>query len=144
MLRNRRAPSNVAAFEAMCAALRRRKPMNDLSFFATQGPISRPGARADLFDSFPTAIGELCAVVQGITVHPFWAERYGLNLTAERVGGAAPYHGEAPGPRSGTRFPSAGRTARLLHRRRPDFWFRLHEPERCWNDHRHIADNSEA
>ena len=58
--------------------------MNDLSFFATQGPLSRPGTCADLFDSFPTAIGELCAVVQGVTLHPFWAERYGATLAAER------------------------------------------------------------
>ncbi len=201
--------------------------MSDLSFFATQGAISRPGAHADLFDSLPADIGELCAVVQGVTLHPFWAERYGLTLTAER--GVAPYHGKTSGPYSGTRSASAERSsaagaedgrelprphasagvhavqsrsldpcalrirdvlpartlrgllgyrilerirealdtgrrtaprfsarsiehfirsagcaAGLLHRRRRDLWFRLHEPERCWNDHRHIADNSEA
>ncbi len=58
--------------------------MNDLSFFATQGAISRPGAHADLFDALPADIGELCAVVQGVTIHPFWAERYGVTLAAER------------------------------------------------------------
>ena len=56
--------------------------MNEFSFFATQGPL-RPGAHAELFDS-PADIGELCAVVQGVTVHPFWAERYGVTLAAER------------------------------------------------------------
>ena len=58
--------------------------MNEFSFFATQGPLSRPGAHAELFDSLPADIGELCAVVQGVTVHPFWAERYGVTLAAER------------------------------------------------------------
>jgi len=58
--------------------------MNEFSFFATQGAISRPGAHADLFDALPADIGELCAVVQGVTLHPFWAERYGVTLAAER------------------------------------------------------------
>lgn len=58
--------------------------MSDLSFFATQGAIGSPGAHADLFDALPADIGELCAVVQGVTLHPFWAERYGVTLAAER------------------------------------------------------------
>ncbi len=58
--------------------------MNEFSFFATQGAIGNPGAHADLFDALPADIGELCAVVQGVTIHPFWAERYGVTLAAER------------------------------------------------------------
>lgn len=58
--------------------------MNEFSFCATQGAISRPGAHADLFDALPADIGELCAVVQGVTIHSFWAERYGVTLAAER------------------------------------------------------------
>jgi hypothetical protein len=48
--------------------------MRDLSFFITQGPLRRPGADADLFDALPADISELCAVVRGVTLHPFWAE----------------------------------------------------------------------
>lgn len=58
--------------------------MNNLSFFSSQGRISQPGQFAHLFDSLPGDIGELCKIVQGVTVHIFWAERYGLKLSPER------------------------------------------------------------
>lgn len=58
--------------------------MNNLSFFGSQGRISQPGQFAHLFDSLPGDIGELCKIVQGVTVHVFWAERYGLKLSPER------------------------------------------------------------
>lgn len=58
--------------------------MNNLSFFSSQGRISQPGQFAHLFDSLPGDIGELCKIVQGVTVHVFWAERYGLKLSPER------------------------------------------------------------
>jgi hypothetical protein len=58
--------------------------MTELSFFTSQGRISQPGKYAHLFDNLPTVIGELCKIVQGTTVHVFWAERYGLKLTPER------------------------------------------------------------
>ncbi len=57
--------------------------MNNLSFFSSQGRISQPGQFAHLFDSLPGDIGELCKIVQGVTVHVFWAERYGLKLSPE-------------------------------------------------------------
>ena len=58
--------------------------MNNLSFFSSQGRISQPGQFGHLFDSLPGDIGELCKIVQGVTVHVFWAERYGLKLSPER------------------------------------------------------------
>ena len=58
--------------------------MNNLSFFSSQGRISQPGQFAHLFDSLPSDIGALCKIVQGVTVHVFWAERYGLKLSPER------------------------------------------------------------
>jgi hypothetical protein len=58
--------------------------VNDLTFFAEQGPISNPGNYEYLFENLPTEIDELCKVVQGITIHVFWAERYGLKLSPKR------------------------------------------------------------
>ncbi len=57
---------------------------DDLSYFAQPGPMTDPGPFANLFDGLPTDIGELCKIVQGVTVHIFWAERYGIKLTEER------------------------------------------------------------
>lgn len=58
--------------------------MTNLSFFASQGSISQPGQHAHLFENLPTGVAGLCKVVQGTTIHVFWAERYGLKLNPER------------------------------------------------------------
>ena len=57
-----------------------------LSYYAQQGVISEPGEYAYLLDSLPADIAELCRVVQGTTIHIFWAERYGLKLSELRQG----------------------------------------------------------
>jgi hypothetical protein len=59
---------------------------NDLTFFARPGGMTDPGAYARLFDNLPTDLGDLCRIVQGTTIHVFWAERYGLKLSPEREG----------------------------------------------------------
>jgi hypothetical protein len=56
----------------------------DLTYFSQHGPISDPGAHAQLFDGLPAGIADLCRVVQGTMIHIFWAERYGLKLPPER------------------------------------------------------------
>ena len=53
-------------------------------FYAQQGPLSNPGTYVSLFDHLPTGIAELCKVVQGTTIHIFWAQRYGITLSADR------------------------------------------------------------
>jgi hypothetical protein len=55
-----------------------------LEYYASQGPITDPGEHADLFDGLPTEIPALCQAVQGVLLHIFWAERYGVSLTDER------------------------------------------------------------
>jgi hypothetical protein len=55
-----------------------------LTYFAQPGALTSPGAYAYLFDNLPTGIGALCKIVQGTTIHVFWAERYGLPLSPER------------------------------------------------------------
>jgi hypothetical protein len=59
---------------------------NDLTFFARPGAMTDPGAYACLFDNLPADIGALCRIVQGTTIHVFWAKRYGLKLSPEREG----------------------------------------------------------
>ena len=55
-----------------------------LGYFATPGPISAPGPHARLFDALPADPASLARLVQGLTMHIFWAEQYGLQLTEER------------------------------------------------------------
>ena len=53
-------------------------------YFAQQGSISGPREYVHLFTGLPAELPELVKVVQGCTVHIFWAERYGLKLSPER------------------------------------------------------------
>ncbi|MBI5666402.1 MAG: transglutaminase domain-containing protein [Chloroflexi bacterium] len=53
-------------------------------YYAQPGVMTYPGEFAPCLDGLPTDIPELVKVVQGLMVHVFWAERYGLNLSDER------------------------------------------------------------
>jgi hypothetical protein len=53
-------------------------------YYARQGMMTDPKEYAKLLDGLPTNIPSLCQVVQGLTVHTFWAERYGHKLSEER------------------------------------------------------------
>jgi hypothetical protein len=55
-----------------------------LDYFITPGPITDVRAHADLFNRLPLDISALCRVVQGLMVHVFWAEQYGLRLPEAR------------------------------------------------------------
>jgi hypothetical protein len=46
--------------------------------------MTNPKHYSKLFEGLPTEIPALCRVVQGLLIHIFWAERYGLNLSEER------------------------------------------------------------
>lgn len=56
-----------------------------LAYFSQQGSISDPGSYADLFEGLPTSIPELVQLVQGVTIHVFWTERYGFKPAPERM-----------------------------------------------------------
>ena len=58
--------------------------MTDLTYFSHFGKITDPDPYADLYTGLPSGIPSLVQVVQGLIVHVFWAERYGLRLTGER------------------------------------------------------------
>jgi len=56
-----------------------------LDYFSEHGPMSDPGAYASLFDNLPTSVADLVKLVQGVTIHVFWAERYGFKVPPERM-----------------------------------------------------------
>ena len=58
--------------------------MTQLDFYATPGPLTQPGAMAPLLNGLPTGVGELVRVVQGLLIHVFWAQRYGVELDEAR------------------------------------------------------------
>ncbi len=55
-----------------------------LSYYTQQGIITEPGEQAGLFEGLPRDIPSLCQVVQGVMLHVFWAEQYGVKLSDER------------------------------------------------------------
>ena len=60
-------------------------PRTDLlSYYTQPGPMTDPHDQAHLFTDLPTDIPSLVKMVQGVIVHIFWAERYGLTLADER------------------------------------------------------------
>jgi hypothetical protein len=57
---------------------------NPLRYYTTPGPMTNPDEHSALFESLPCDVGALVDVVQGLLVHIFWADRYGLVLSEER------------------------------------------------------------
>lgn len=55
------------------------------SFFSQQRSISDPGSYANLFENLPASISDLVKLVQGVTIHVFWTERYGFKPAPERM-----------------------------------------------------------
>jgi hypothetical protein len=58
--------------------------MTSLSYFAQHGKMTHPGVYASSYAELPSDIPTLVHMVQGLIVHVFWAERYGLKLTPTR------------------------------------------------------------
>ena len=54
------------------------------AYYASPGPMTDPGEYAHLFDDLPTEIPALVGAVQGLLIHIYWAERYGLHVPEER------------------------------------------------------------
>lgn len=55
-----------------------------LDHYATPGIMTDAGELAPLLDALPRDLGALVEALQGLMVHIFWAERYGLSLSDER------------------------------------------------------------
>jgi hypothetical protein len=56
-----------------------------LTYFSQQGPMSDPGANRSLFENLPGSVADLVKLVQGVTIHVFWTERYGFKAPPERM-----------------------------------------------------------
>jgi len=54
------------------------------SYYTEHGIISDPGKFTRLFNNLPQDILQLCKIIQGLLLHPFWSERYGEKLSEER------------------------------------------------------------
>gem|GEM_PF-71644 len=57
---------------------------NPLEYYARPGLMTDPKEHAELFEGLPTEISALSQTVQGVLIHVFWAERYGVTLSDER------------------------------------------------------------
>lgn len=57
---------------------------SELEFYASPGRMTDLHRVAVSVDHLPSSVPELCEVVQGLVLHPFWAYRYGVGGVAER------------------------------------------------------------
>lgn len=58
--------------------------VSPLAYYARPGPMTGLKDLTPLFDELPAGIPGLVKVVQGLLIHIFWAERYGVMLSEER------------------------------------------------------------
>ena len=57
---------------------------DSLAYYAQHGPTTAPGPYASLLDALPTELPSLVKTLQGVMLHVFWAESYGVSLTDGR------------------------------------------------------------
>lgn len=55
-----------------------------LGYYAAHGPVTDPGEYAALYDGLPSDVGSLCAVVHGVMLHIFMADKYGVTIPGDR------------------------------------------------------------
>ena len=56
-----------------------------LPYYTQHGQMTDPGAYGSLFKDLPTSIPDLVKLVQGVTIHVYWTERYGFKAPPERM-----------------------------------------------------------
>jgi excinuclease ABC subunit A len=55
-----------------------------LEYYKGHSAITNPGRYAGLYEALPETIAELCQVVQGLLMHEFHTNHYGVNLPEQR------------------------------------------------------------
>ena len=55
-----------------------------LDFYRQPGIMTQPGEYSHLLKNLPDGIADLCKTVQGVILHVFWAQEYGVTLSEER------------------------------------------------------------
>ena len=58
--------------------------MNLLDYYTSQGVMTDPGKYTYLYNGLPSEVSELRDVVQGVLIHIFHYQRYGIELSEER------------------------------------------------------------
>jgi hypothetical protein len=58
---------------------------SELAYYRQQGVISNPASFSQLYEQLPDQVEDLVKVVQGTTIHVFWADRYGFQIPPERM-----------------------------------------------------------
>jgi hypothetical protein len=58
---------------------------DELAYYSTPGPMTTLGPGSDAFQGLPTDPMALGPVVQGLILHEFWAERYGVEIPPARA-----------------------------------------------------------
>jgi hypothetical protein len=55
-----------------------------LQYYTDQSIMTNPGEYVYLYQKLPSDVSELCEVVQGVMLHIFWTQGYGVELSEER------------------------------------------------------------
>ena len=61
----------------------------EIGFYLRPGVMTTPGRYQPLFADLPRGVAALAAVAQGLVIHEFLAETYGVTLSEERRATAA-------------------------------------------------------
>ena len=59
---------------------------SEREYYTRQGPLTDPRNEVARFDGLPSTVAELRDVVQGLIIHVFWAQRYGVSVPDDRMG----------------------------------------------------------
>ncbi len=57
---------------------------SEIEYFAAHGTISDPGKYKDSFKGIPDEPSEICSLIQGLLIHTFWIEKYGIKIDEKR------------------------------------------------------------
>ena len=60
--------------------------MNSYDYFIKPGQMTDPGKYAELLFKLKPDLSTLCKIVQGLCIHVFWADHYGVTIPADRMG----------------------------------------------------------
>ena len=58
--------------------------LNPQEYYAAQGQISDPGPYTAQFDALPNLLSDIVLAIQGVMLHIYWAENYGITLNRIR------------------------------------------------------------
>ncbi|MBN1963841.1 MAG: transglutaminase domain-containing protein, partial [Anaerolineae bacterium] len=59
-------------------------PADPLAYYTQPAPMTDLAVYADRLNTLPRSIPELLRVVQGLLLHLYWADEYGITVTKER------------------------------------------------------------